>query len=111
MKAELFDLLVADRTAKRAVAVVTRLEDGVQALVRDDGVEGDLALTAEQLGEARQRLRNDRGHGGAAMPAEWPFERGRSAVAYDVVRAAQVAQRGACDAQARTEQSAVLLAA
>ncbi len=60
MKAELFDLLVADRGAKRAVAVVTRLEDGLQALVRDDGVEGDLALTDEQLDETRQRLRTDR---------------------------------------------------
>lgn len=60
MKAELFDQLVADRAAKRGVAVVTRLDDGTQALVRDDGVEGDLALTAEQLGEARQRLGADR---------------------------------------------------
>lgn len=60
MKAELFDQLVADRAAKRPVAVVTRLDDGMQALVRDDGVDGDLALTADQLGEARQRLRVDR---------------------------------------------------
>ena len=71
MKAELFDQLVADRSAKRAVAVVTRLDDGTQALVYEDGVAGEFALTADLLAEARQRLRANRsgalGGGDAAL--------------------------------------------
>ena len=60
MKAELFDRVLADRAHKRAVAVVTRLSDGAQALVHDDDVDGDLPLTDEQVAEARRRLRGNR---------------------------------------------------
>ncbi len=56
MKAALFEQLLADRAAKRAVAVVTRLADGAQALVRDDEVSGELALADEEVAEARRRL-------------------------------------------------------
>src|SRR5690606_25858368 len=60
MKAELFDRVLADRAAKHAVTVVTRLSDGAQALVHDDDVDGDLPLTDEQVAEARRRLRGNR---------------------------------------------------
>ncbi|MFO1301876.1 MAG: XdhC family protein [Burkholderiaceae bacterium] len=60
MKTELFDRVLADRAAKRAAAVVTRLSDGAQALVHDDDVDGDLPLTDEQVAEARRRLRGNR---------------------------------------------------
>ena len=68
MKATMFEQLLADRRAKRPVAVVTRLADGEEALVHEeesesenqDGVSGALALTPEQLAETRQRLRADR---------------------------------------------------
>lgn len=61
MKAELFERLLADRREKRAVAVVTRLDDGEQVLVYADGVEGALSLTDVQLAAARARLRGARG--------------------------------------------------
>jgi len=60
MKADLFERVLADRAARRAVAVVTRLADGVQALVHDDETSGELSLTPEQLAETRQRLRGNR---------------------------------------------------
>ncbi|NMG17262.1 XdhC family protein [Aromatoleum bremense] len=68
MKATMFEQLLADRRAKRPVAVVTRLADGEEALVHEeesesenqDGFSGALALTPEQLAETRQRLRADR---------------------------------------------------
>lgn len=60
MKAELFDRVLADRAAKHAVAVVTQLSDGAQALVHDDDVSGALSLTPEQVAEARRRLRGNR---------------------------------------------------
>ena len=60
MKAELFERLLAERAAKRAAAVVTRLADGAQALVDEGGVTGDLPLTPEQLDETRRRLLTDR---------------------------------------------------
>jgi xanthine dehydrogenase accessory factor len=60
MKTALFDQLLADRRAKRPVAVVTRLADGMQALVHADGTVGELALTPAQLAETRQRLLADR---------------------------------------------------
>ncbi len=60
MKVELFEQVLADRAAGRPVAVVTRLADGVQALVHHDEVSGELALTAEQVDETRQRLRGNR---------------------------------------------------
>jgi len=60
VRAELFEQVLADRAARRPVAVVTRLADGLQALVHHDDVSGDLALTVEQVDETRQRLRGNR---------------------------------------------------
>lgn len=60
MKAELFEQLLAERSAKRSVAVVTRLADGAQALVRDGEASGDLELAPVQLDEINRRLRADK---------------------------------------------------
>lgn len=60
MKVELFERVLADRAAKRGIAVVTRLSDGAQALVRDGEVSGELELTDEQAAEVRRRLRGNR---------------------------------------------------
>jgi xanthine dehydrogenase accessory factor len=60
MNSELFDRLIAERAAKRAVTLVTRLADGVQALVVGDELSGELELTDEQLDEIRRRLRSDK---------------------------------------------------
>ncbi len=57
---ERFQRLLAERAAKRAVTVVTRLADGAQALVAGDDVFGDLELTTEQHDEIRRRLRSDK---------------------------------------------------
>lgn len=51
MREEYFEALAAHRAAGRSCALVTRLADGVQALVAPDGVRGELALTPEQLAE------------------------------------------------------------
>ena len=68
MKTALFEQLLADRSAKRSVAVVTRLADGAQALVHEDEVSGELQLTPEQTAETRRRLLADRS--GALESAE-----------------------------------------
>lgn len=70
MNTELFARLVAARRARRAVAVVTRLADGMQALVGEGehDVAGELGLTAPQLAETRRRLVADRS--GALESAE-----------------------------------------
>lgn len=60
MRAGLFERLLSDRSARHAVAVVTRLADGAQALVHDDDVSGDLELTDDQVAETRRRLRGNR---------------------------------------------------
>ncbi len=60
MKVELFDRLLAERAAKRAVTLVTRLADGEQALVVGDAISGDLELTLDQCDEIRRRLRSDK---------------------------------------------------
>jgi xanthine dehydrogenase accessory factor len=60
MKTELFERLLAERAAKRAVTLVTRLADGAQALVVGDDISGELALTAEQRDEIRRWLRSDK---------------------------------------------------
>ncbi|MBI4987344.1 MAG: XdhC family protein [Rhodocyclales bacterium] len=60
MKTELFDQLLAERAAKRAVTLVTRLADGAQALVIGDEISGELELAAEQHDEIRRRLRSDK---------------------------------------------------
>lgn len=60
MKTELFQRLLAERAAKRAVTLVTRLADGAQALAVDDDIIGELELTADQRDEIRRRLRSDK---------------------------------------------------
>ena len=60
MKAELFERLLAERSAKRSVTVVTRLADGAQALVRDGEVSGDLDLALDQIDEIKRRVRADK---------------------------------------------------
>lgn len=60
MKRELFEALLAERRAKRSVALVTRLADGVQALVDAAGLRGELALDADGLAEVRRRLAAER---------------------------------------------------
>lgn len=56
MKAATLERLLAERRARRAVALVTRLSDGAQSLVWDKDWNGDVALTAPQLAEARRLL-------------------------------------------------------
>lgn len=56
MKRELFDALMDARRAKRPVALVTRLADGMQALVDADGLCGELALDADVRADVRRRL-------------------------------------------------------
>lgn len=60
MQAELFDALMVYREQKTPVAMVTRLEDGVQALVTPSGTEGTLELSSARVDEARTRMRDDR---------------------------------------------------
>jgi xanthine dehydrogenase accessory factor len=60
MKAAILDKVRAARAAKRAVAVVTDIADGSQALVDREDTEGDLSLSDETLAEVRDALRHDR---------------------------------------------------
>lgn len=60
MKADLFERLLRGRRARQALALVTRLADGAQALVAEAEVHGDLQLAPERLAEIRSRLRSDR---------------------------------------------------
>ncbi|MBX3647487.1 MAG: XdhC family protein [Rhodocyclaceae bacterium] len=60
MKAALFERMLAERAAKRAVMLVTRLADGAQVLVIGDEVVGELGLGPEQMEEIRRRLRSDK---------------------------------------------------
>jgi LAO/AO transport system ATPase len=60
VEADIFDPLMAERAARRAVAVVTRLADGAQALIGDGAVSGGLTLSDEQRAEAAQLLRSDK---------------------------------------------------
>lgn len=71
MNAELFESMLAERAAKRAFAIVTRLRDGAQALVAEDAVRGTLALDDGQIDEARRRLLADRS--GALESAQGPL--------------------------------------
>ncbi|MBL8491885.1 MAG: XdhC family protein [Rhodocyclaceae bacterium] len=57
MKAECFETLAAHRAAGRSCALVTRLADGAQTLVEQDGVRGDVVLTDAQLAEVADLLR------------------------------------------------------
>lgn len=59
MKRDLLSRLQELRTAGRSVALVTRLSDGVQTLVHEGGVDGELALAAEIVEQIRRRARAD----------------------------------------------------
>ncbi|MBS28765.1 MAG: xanthine dehydrogenase [Alphaproteobacteria bacterium] len=52
--------LLAAREAKKAVALVSHLETGVQALVFTDRTEGDLLLDEDATTAARNALRDDK---------------------------------------------------
>jgi len=56
MKRELLEQILAARAQKRPIAVATRLADGAQSLCDTATCEGDVALNAEQFGEARALL-------------------------------------------------------
>lgn len=60
MKYAFLDQLIADQTAKRPVALVTRLADGAQALLRSGALTGEIELTTEQLAKANALLQADR---------------------------------------------------
>ena len=60
MKRTILDRLLADRAAKRQVALATDLESGRQSLIYDADVEGELAFDDSALTAARQALRDDR---------------------------------------------------
>ena len=60
MKAELFERLLRARRARQALALVTHLVDGTQAIVTEDEVHGELQLGPDRLAEIRNRLRSDR---------------------------------------------------
>lgn len=71
MNAELFESMLAERAARRAFAIVTRLRDGAQALVSDEAVVGDLALDDAQIDETHRRVLTDRS--GALDAADEPL--------------------------------------
>lgn len=60
MRPQILESLLAAREAKSAVALVSALESGEQAIVHPDRVEGDLALDGETVAAARSALRADR---------------------------------------------------
>ena len=59
MKAALLAELDQARGAKRAVAVITDIASGNQALVDGNGATGQLKLTAAELADVRARIRAD----------------------------------------------------
>ena len=60
MKRALLDRLLAERAAKHPVALVTEIPGGGQALVTENGVEGELALDGAALNEIRPMLSRDK---------------------------------------------------
>jgi xanthine dehydrogenase accessory factor len=60
MKRALLDRLLAERAAKHPVALVTEIPGGGQALVTENGVEGELALDSAALNETRPMLSRDK---------------------------------------------------
>ncbi|MHA1114182.1 MAG: XdhC family protein [Alphaproteobacteria bacterium] len=60
MARETLDALIAARAGKRAVALATDLESGVQALVFAETDQGALALDIDGLSAARTALRRDK---------------------------------------------------
>ena len=69
MKRALLDRVLAERAAKHPVALVTEIAGGGQALVTEDGVEGELALDGAALAEIRRH----------AAPRQERDRRGRAA--------------------------------
>ena len=59
MKRVLLEHLLAERAAKRPVALATDLADGAQAVVGESMAEGALALEPAALQEIRQAIRKD----------------------------------------------------
>jgi xanthine dehydrogenase accessory factor len=60
MKRALLDRLLAERAAKHPVALVTQIPGGGQALVTENGVEGELVLDGAVLTEIRPMLSRDK---------------------------------------------------
>ena len=60
MKRALLDRVLAERAAKHPVALVTEIPGGGQALVTENGVEGELALDGAALNEIRPMLSRDK---------------------------------------------------
>jgi xanthine dehydrogenase accessory factor len=60
MKRDLLTRLLADREAKRQIALVTELASGKQVLVYRDSVSGDLALDASTLAAVRSAIQDDK---------------------------------------------------
>lgn len=60
MKGETLQQILADRSAKRPVAVVTELGSGAQAIVHLDDWSGELGLDAPVVETIRKHLREDR---------------------------------------------------
>jgi len=60
MKRASLDRLLAERAAKRPVALVTSLDGGGQSLVTAEETHGDLALPLRIVAAARTALRSDR---------------------------------------------------
>jgi len=60
MKRALLDRVLAERAAKHPVALVTEIPGGGQALVTENGVEGELTLDGTALAEIRPMLSRDK---------------------------------------------------
>jgi len=60
MRRALLDRLLAERAAKHPVALVTEIPGGGQALVTEDGVEGELVLDGAALTEIRPMMSRDK---------------------------------------------------
>jgi xanthine dehydrogenase accessory factor len=60
MRGSTLDAILAARAAKTPMAVITRLEDGAEALVWRDSVGGALELSGTAVQEARTRVRDDK---------------------------------------------------
>lgn len=58
MKRALYDRLMEARTAKRPVVLITRIDDGAQALLDGDEISGDLERD-ESLRESARRMRDE----------------------------------------------------
>jgi xanthine dehydrogenase accessory factor len=60
MRAKTLDAILAAREAKTALAVVTRISDGVQCTFDGSSTDGQLDLSTGQLQEVQDRMRSDR---------------------------------------------------